>query len=131
MSRIDKIDAWQKLYKSPNPEVQKRALQSIVKLTDERLTPILLDAFSRYSNQGFGAGIVKALSRIRDPLSVEPLISYLQHPDPNIRQLACEVLGKIEDKRATIPLTHCLDDPDMRVRWQAAFALAFIGDQRA
>jgi hypothetical protein len=60
MRQIDRVELWQSFQESSNPEVQKRALQNIVKLTDARLTPILLDAISRFSGQGFGADIVRA-----------------------------------------------------------------------
>ena len=128
---MDHIDQWIRLYASPNPEVQQRALRNLVHHTDPRLTSLLLDAVERYGKGGFGGDLVKAITRSGDPGFVEPIIQLTAHPDAYFRALACEILGGLNDSRALDALITCLDDSAMWVRRQAAFALARLQDRRA
>jgi HEAT repeat protein len=60
-------------------------------------------------------------------LSIDPLISVLNHNHPNVRWSAAVALGKIGDAKAVEPLVAVLKDGDYHVRWSAAEALVKIG----
>lgn len=72
-------------------------------------------------------GVIEALGRIRDPRSVEPLLTCLGDESNEVRWVTAIALGEIEDPRAIGPLARLLRDPDKYVRYGAAFALTRIG----
>lgn len=129
-SPMDNVDKWLRFYESSRQDIKKRALRSLLNLNDPRLAAILLDALVNFADQGFGAAIIRAITRRKGSQFVQPLVELLTHPKPCIRQLASEALGKLGDKRATIPLAQRLDDASVMVRREAAFALANIRDSR-
>ncbi len=62
--------------------------------------------------------------------AVEPLITALKDPDPDVRSGAATALGKIGDGCAVEPLIEALKDELPNVRWSAASALGQLGDAR-
>lgn len=73
-----------------------------------------------------------ALSRLKDPRMVTPLLTALNDPDSTVRANAATGLGHNEAAEAVDPLIALLrDDPEDIVRERAATALAQIGDPRA
>ncbi|MFB3882591.1 MAG: HEAT repeat domain-containing protein [Armatimonadota bacterium] len=65
-----------------------------------------------------------ALSRLKDPSAVGPLIEALeQDGDEEVRYNAVVALGAIGDRRAAKPLIAALKDPGFRGRSEAAWAL--------
>jgi len=68
------------------------------------------------------------LGRIKDPKSVEPLVTILQTSDDEGKQNAARGLGDIGDRRAVDPLIAALKDRNSGVRSRAMFALATIRD---
>lgn len=71
---------------------------------------------------------VKALGDMEIKEAVEPLVRYLEDPDPDVRCDSAAALGRIKDKRAVKPLIKSLEDTDGQVRICAIEALAAIGD---
>lgn len=128
---MDRVDKWIDFYRSSNLAIRARAVAALVTFDDPRVTPLLLEAFDEYYDQGYGASIVRALQRTKDPAVVERMMRHLDHPDPFRRAGACEVLGAVGDTRATPALIACLDDPHLRVRMDAAWALAHLRDVQA
>lgn len=72
-----------------------------------------------------------ALSRIKDPRTVEPLIAALSDSDPDVRRTAATALGQNGDLRAVNALIESLQDAEAQVRNGAVEALGKIGDTRA
>ncbi len=66
--------------------------------------------------------------RAADPELVQPMIAFLEHPEPWRRAGACEVLGALRDHAATVPLLRRLQDPHLWTRVAAARALAQLKD---
>ncbi len=48
---MDGIEKFIEHYRSDRPEVKARALELILRQTDRRLTPVLLDAYDRIGGQ--------------------------------------------------------------------------------
>lgn len=122
---MDRVGQWIRLYNSPNPEVKRRAVQSLLRFQDPRIFPLLLDAFK---SVGPGSDISKYLQQWGDETIVEPMIEFAEDSDPGLRELACDVLGRLEDRRATPVLIRRLDDPYSMVGERAAWALAWLRD---
>jgi hypothetical protein len=62
---------------------------------------------------------------------VDPLLSILNDPVPEIRAQTVRTLGRLGDTRVGDMLTRCLDDADHHVRLQAAQALGQLSYQPA
>ena len=71
---------------------------------------------------------VFALGQIRDRRAVEPLISALKDPAPDVREQAAFALGQIRDKAAVDALMVAVKDADKDVREQVVFALGQLRD---
>jgi len=77
-----------------------------------------------------------ALMRLKDPLSVPPLIDivFMQGEDYQVsraRELAIYILGELKDKRAASALTLALNDPKFEIRKAALIYIGDIGDSSA
>ncbi len=68
---------------------------------------------------------VRALAEIRDPRTVETLISLLKDENVDIRREAAKAVGKFKDQRAVPALIKLLEDE--LSRWYAIKALGEIG----
>jgi len=68
---------------------------------------------------------VRALSKIRYPNVVEPLLGVVQDANPEIRALAIETLGSFRHHRIFTVLVAALKDPASAVRLEAVSALGF------
>jgi HEAT repeat protein len=98
-----------------------------------------LDSYLADHDLAIRCKAAETLGKIRDPRSVEPLITLLRGDDalvglvqgPGVRACAAEALGKIGDARAVAPLAIALHDEDQGVRLSAALALAQFRDSRA
>lgn len=74
---------------------------------------------------------VWALSQIKDPRAVNPLLDALTHHHYLVRESAARALGEIRDARAVDSLIIALKDKGLGVKRAAAEALGKIGDVRA
>ncbi len=61
--------------------------------------------------------------------AVEPLISLLDDPNPDVRNNSARILGDLKDKRAILPLLKLKNDDDPEVIRAAAYALSKLGDE--
>ena len=82
------------------------------------------------SNSEVRANAASHLGDLRDPRSVQPLISCLSDSSPEVRRDAANSLGKIRNPVAAGPLIDKLTDNDSRVRTAAAAALGELRDKR-
>ena len=71
---------------------------------------------------------VIALAQIRHSHTIEPLISTLHHPDPQVRKLTVEALGSFHDSRIPPLLLKKLTDTAASVRQAAVVALSLRSD---
>ncbi len=71
---------------------------------------------------------VTALAQIRHSQTIEPLLSTLNHADPQIRTLTVEALGSFHDPRVPPILLKKLADPAASVRRVAVIALSLRSD---
>jgi HEAT repeat protein len=71
---------------------------------------------------------VKALAQIRHSQTIEPLMSAIEHPDPQVRSQIVEALGSFHDPRIPPLLLAKLTDPAARVRQAAVVALSRRSD---
>ncbi len=92
--------------------------------------PVLIDALKSKNAQVRNAA-AKALSSVKDPASVKPMMSLLKDEDKDVRRAAANALGEIRDKQATDALIAVLKDESWFVRGEAAQSLGKIGDPRA
>jgi hypothetical protein len=86
----------------------------------------LVRAFGR-RNKHVRLGIIEAFAEIKDPGTIDLLISALDDPNNEVRWEAALALGEFHETRAIEPLTRALRDPDKYVRYGAALALDKIG----
>lgn len=89
--------------------------------------PILIAVFGHAAYLSDRAAAVDSLGRIREPSSVEFLISLLESPDGGVNEVAAEALGRIGDPRGAEPLVIALEDEDWHFRQAAAKALRKLG----
>jgi len=82
------------------------------------------------------ADVVRALQEIAThPLErhalAERVAEVLQHHDPQVRRLACSVLGRLASVRSAAALENVLGDADPRVAEEARAALRSIAQSRS
>jgi HEAT repeat protein len=95
-----------------------RALLALEERAISYILPLLDQLETRYL-------AVQALSRLRYPDVVEPLLEVTQDPDPRIRVLAIETLSSFRHYRIFEKLVAALVDPVSEVRLQGIKALGF------
>lgn len=64
--------------------------------------------------------LVELASEIPDPRLAEPLLRFIDHPDPQLRRLTASCLGVGVIRRAEDALAQLLEDPEPDVRAEAA-----------
>jgi HEAT repeat protein len=82
------------LTSDPNPEVRAKAAESLGKLGEAIVTPLLLNALSD-SNQTVQCSIIQALGQLGDESAVPKLLEVLETGTMATRQTAAEALGLI------------------------------------
>ncbi|HEX9027907.1 MAG TPA: HEAT repeat domain-containing protein, partial [Anaerolineales bacterium] len=70
-----------------------------------------------------------AMGPSADETWAEPVILSLEHPSPDIRQVAARAAGELELDDAVEQLKEMLDDPDDLVRLAAVWSLSQIGGE--
>ena len=72
---------------------------------------------------------VDALSKIKDPASLQPLLDNLdKERDAKIKAVIIETLGEIGDKDSAVKVLECIKENDMIVRQMAVEAVQKTGD---
>jgi HEAT repeat protein len=87
----------------PRPEGKywKNTAWALGQIGNGRAVEPLVAAFTRQNSFWWlKVDILEAISVIRDPLALQPLISTLQHEHPRVRMAAAIALGNIGDIRA-------------------------------
>jgi hypothetical protein len=108
-------------------EVQTGAAHALGELGKADIKQLVL-AFRR-RNKHVRLGIIEAFAEIKDPGTLDLLISALDDPNNEVRWEAALALGEFHETRAIEPLTRALRDPDKYVRYGAVLALDKIGWQ--
>jgi hypothetical protein len=108
-------------------EVQTQAAHALGELGKADIKQLVM-AFGR-RNKYVRLGIIEAFAEIKDPGTIDLLISALDDPNNEVRWEAALALGEFHTTRAIEPLTRILRDPDKYVRYGAALALDKIGWQ--
>ena len=83
------------LTSDPNPEVQAKAAESLGKLGEVAVTPLLLAALSD-SNKTVQCSVIQALGLLGDESAVPKLLEVLDKGTIATRQTAAEALGHID-----------------------------------
>lgn len=96
----------------------------------DALVTSLLEVLARRGQTGARNAAATALAHL-GPTVVPPLLGLLQHPDPDQRKFAADILGELQRAEATDGLIAALADGDPNVRLSAAEALGKTGGQRA
>jgi len=109
-----------------NDDLQWRAADALGSLGEIALEPLL--KLLAYHKMHVRIGAIEALSEIKSPRSVDPLIHTLTtDEDHEVRWVAALALGEIGDKSAIPSLLASLKDKDRYVRYGSAKALEKMG----
>ncbi|MCF6159641.1 MAG: hypothetical protein E3K32_13975 [wastewater metagenome] len=108
--------------------VREKVAKSLGKLGKREAEDTLILALRNNTHLSVLCTIIESLGQLGGVKSVEPLIAYLTHKEPKVRECTAVALGKIRDARAVEPLIIALGDEQERVRWYAADSLGKIGD---
>lgn len=111
------------LQNSSHEELASTAAQSLAEIGDGAVEA--LDSFLQQDNYELKFLAVNALSYIRRPQVIEPLLAIIQDPYPEIRAIAIETLGSFHHPRITSILLAALEDKSAQVRKEAVSALGF------
>ncbi|MBM9624729.1 HEAT repeat domain-containing protein [Streptomyces zhihengii] len=110
--------------------VWTKALNRIALFGDASVEQGLLRALADTGHRGV-RWTALACAELGFRRAVPLIIALLEHPDPMVREGACEALGIFEDPAAIPALAARLDDEIPWVRSRAALALGHIGGDRA
>ncbi len=134
--------------------VRDNVMQTLVEIGKSAVQPLLLALKDTRSNVREAA--TETLGRIKDPVSIEPLVQLLQDDDlrivaemalamfgnlavqpliqmlgnnrSNVREAATETLGRIKDPVSIEPLVQLLQDDDLAVRFAAQNSIRKFGE---
>jgi HEAT repeat protein len=143
--------------KSENRDLQQKAVEALGKIGDVRAVEPLIAAFSYMYDNNYpcnalakigkpavepllGAlsnkrssirfSAIYALRKIKDRLTVLPIIGMLKDPDVDVRECAANTLGVIGDSQAILALVETLmEDNRWQVQMSAGEALKDLGWQ--
>jgi HEAT repeat protein len=110
--------------------VWTKALNRIALFGDASLELGLLRALADTGHRGVRWSAL-ACAELGFRRAVPLITALLEHPDPMVREGACEALGLLEEHTAIPALTARLNDETNWVRSRAALALGQIGGDRA
>ncbi|MEK7699594.1 MAG: HEAT repeat domain-containing protein, partial [Planctomycetota bacterium] len=103
--------------------VREKAAMALGLLRKPEATEPLISTLSSNTNLLITCAIIDALGQIGETKAVDPLLTFLSHPESKIRECAAASLGGIRNARAIEPLIAALSDEQERVRWYAADSL--------
>ncbi|MER7762503.1 HEAT repeat domain-containing protein [Streptomyces sp. NPDC097619] len=110
--------------------VWTKALNRIDLFGDASIEPGLLRALADTGHRGVRWSAL-ACAELGFRRALPLITALLDHPDPMVREGACEALGLFEEPASVPALTARLNDESDRVRGRAAMALGRIGGDRA
>jgi cyclophilin family peptidyl-prolyl cis-trans isomerase len=114
----------------PPPPPRARTLARVLALEDSRDGGPELQQVLLTGDRGLKRRAALAAARIGDPALLPALLTLLQDPEPEVRQMAAFALGFLGDRRAVEPLLARLDDGERVVRARAVEALGRLEDPR-
>jgi HEAT repeat protein len=106
-----------------DPELSEIATNALAKIGTSAIV-----ALSELLTTSDCAIAVQALAQIRHSQTIEPLMSAVDNPDPQVRSQVVEALGSFHDPRISPLLLAKLTDPAARVRQVAVVALSRRSD---
>lgn len=101
--------------------VWQKAVTALAAIGKPALQPLLMALKDEDENVRRGA--TESLGQLRDPRSVDALITVLQDGESVVRVIAVDALAKVGDKRAVEPLVALLKDKDWYIRCRTLYAL--------
>ena len=87
------------LTSDPNPEVRAKAAESLGKLGDAAVTPLLMAALAD-SNPSVQCSVIQALGHIGDKAAIPKLLQVIENGDTTAHQAAATVLDHIGSETA-------------------------------
>ncbi|MFI5764068.1 HEAT repeat domain-containing protein [Streptomyces sp. NPDC051563] len=117
-------------HRTQDVTVWTKALNRIALFGDASVEPGLLRALADTGHRGVRWSAL-ACAELGFRRAVPLIIDLLEHPDPMVREGACEALGIFGEPAAVPALAARLDDGANRVGSRAALALGQIGGDRA
>lgn len=108
--------------------VREKTAKALGKLEKREAGDALILALSSNTDLSIVSAVIEALGQIGDTMAVDPLIVFMAHKEPIIRENTAAALGKLRDSRAVESLIVALNDEQERVRWYAADSLGKIGN---
>ena len=115
------------MLKSDDENKRKSAEDAIIEMNDISVIEPLLAV---YNDDTYDIiRIADIFGHFKDPRTVEPLITKLNHRYDVVRKSAAQSLGIIKDKRAIEPLISALNDNDYSVKEAASLSLVWITKQ--
>lgn len=116
--------------RSEDPEVRRRAIESVAYLSEAPVQEIISEAYAAPDPQ-MRLSAVHAMGRTADPYWSAPVLQELHAPDPAMRYEAARAAGEIALKPAVGDLIALLNDPDSEVQQMAIWALGQVGGPKA
>ena len=116
--------------KKQNPELRRRALESVSPWTSDRVTGHIAN-FYRSAEPGFKASAIYSMGMNCDARWLPALFSELKNSDPRLRYEAAHAVGEVGEQSAVPHLLPLLRDDDIEVRVAAIWALGEIGGKAA
>ncbi|MFE0916042.1 MULTISPECIES: HEAT repeat domain-containing protein [unclassified Streptomyces] len=117
-------------HRTQDVTVWTKALNRIALFGDASVEPGLLRALADTGHRGVRWSAL-ACAELGFRRAVPLITALLEHPDPMVREAACEALGLLEEHTAIPALTARLNDETTWVRSRAAQALGQIGGDQA
>lgn len=117
-------------HRTQDVTVWTKALNRIALFGDATVEPGLLRALADTGHRGVRWSAL-ACAELGFRRAVPLITALLEHPDPMVREGACEALGLLEEHAAVPALAARLNDETTWVRSRAALALGQIGGDRA
>ncbi|MGW8490283.1 HEAT repeat domain-containing protein [Streptomyces sp. NPDC055886] len=117
-------------HRTQDVTIWTKALNRITLFGDASLEPGLLRALADTGHRGVRWSAL-ACAELGFHRAVPLITALLEHPDPMVREDACEALGLLGEPAAVPALTARLNDETDRVRSRAAQALGHIGGDQA
>ncbi len=114
------------LTNDPNPTVRAKAAESLGKLGDQAVTPLLLTALAD-SHLVVQCSAIQALGHLGNEAAIPQLLQVLENGATTTRQAAAAALGHIGSEAAIPGLLNALNDQAPAVRGTAASVLGAMG----
>ncbi len=131
------MPAWQVKYglldtyqKDQDPEVRRRALESLAFLSEPPIPDLIQQAYDS-GDQRMQVSALYAMGRNASDRWRDIILKELKNRDPEIRYEAARAAGEMEDDELVWPLARLIADEDVEVRLQAVNGLGKIGGELA